>query len=103
MPEGYDSDNEDKEARKALLKMYKEEQREQQLKSVLRQLLEPDAYERIINISISNKDLYMQLANLIVSLAQSNQINGRLTEQQLISLLNRLTARKDSKIEFKHK
>jgi programmed cell death protein 5 len=70
---------------------------------MLRQLLDPDAYERIMNISVSNHDLYMQLSNLIVQLAQSNQVSGKITDAQLISLLNRLTYKPEPKIEFKHK
>ncbi len=102
MPESYEG-FEDKEAKKALARMYKDMQREQQIKSILRQLLDPAAYERIMNISVSNHDLYMQLSNMIVQLAQSNQINGKISDAQLVSLLNRLTYKPEPKIEFKHK
>ncbi|MCL4404607.1 MAG: DNA-binding protein [Candidatus Marsarchaeota archaeon] len=102
MPESYEG-SDDKEAKKVLAKMYKDMQREQQLKSLLRQLMEPEAYERIMNISVSNHDLYIQLSNMIVQLAQSNQISGRISDAQLVSLLNRLTYKPEPKIEFKHK
>ncbi len=103
MAEVYDEGQDDKETKKLLAKMYKDMQREQQIKSLLRQLLEPEAYERMANISISNHELYIQLANLIIQLAQSNQIAGRLTESQLVSLLNKLTYKPEPKIEFRHK
>ncbi|MCL5679757.1 MAG: DNA-binding protein [Candidatus Marsarchaeota archaeon] len=102
MPEDYEG-QENRDAKRALAKMYKEMQREQQVKSLLRQLLDPDAYERIMNISVSNHDLYLQLSNLIVQLAQSNQISGKVSDKQLVSLLNRLTYKPEPKIEFKHK
>ena len=103
MAESGNAENDEKEYKKALLKMYKEAQREQQIRAILRQYLEPEAYERAMNISVSNSDLYMQIANLIVSLIQSNQVSGRITDQQFVSLLNRLTYKKEPKIEFKHK
>ncbi|MCL4387648.1 DNA-binding protein [Candidatus Marsarchaeota archaeon] len=102
MSESYEGQD-DREAKKALAKVYREMQREQQVKSMLRQLLEPNAYERIMNISVSNHELYMQLSNLIVQLAQSNQVSGKITDTQLVSLLNRLTYKPEPKIEFKHK
>lgn len=102
MADDYGNQDE-REAKKALAKAYKDMEREQQIKSLMRQLLEADAYERMMNIKISNNDLYMQLANLIVQLAQSNQVSGRISDKQLISLLGRLTYRPESKIEFKHK
>ncbi len=102
MSESYEGQD-DRESKKALAKVYREMQREQQIKSMLRQLLEADAYERIMNISVSNHELYMQLSNLIVQLAQSNQVSGKITDAQLVSLLNRLTYKPEPKIEFKHK
>ncbi|MCL5262617.1 MAG: DNA-binding protein [Candidatus Marsarchaeota archaeon] len=91
------------EMKKALSKLYKQMEQDQQIRSMLRQLLDDGAYERMMNIRVSNSELYTQLARLIVSLAQSNQIAGRITEPQLVSLLGRLTSRPDTKIEFKHK
>ncbi|MCL5100103.1 MAG: DNA-binding protein [Candidatus Marsarchaeota archaeon] len=89
--------------KKAMSKLYKQMEQDQQVRSMLRQLLDDGAYERMMNIRVSNNELYTQLARLIVSLAQSNQIAGRITEPQLVSLLGRLTSRPDTKIEFKHK
>ena len=91
------------EMKRALSKLYKQMEQDQQIRSMLRQLLDDGAYERMMNIRVSNSELYTQLARLIVSLAQSNQIAGRITEPQLVSLLGRLTSRPDTKIEFKHK
>ena len=89
--------------KKAMSKLYKQMEQDQQVRSMLRQLLDDGAYERMMNIRVSNNELYTQLARLIVSLAQSNQIAGRITEPQLVSLLGSLTSRPDTKIEFKHK
>ena len=99
----YSEAQNDSAVRKTLEKAYKRLQQEQQIKELMHQLLDSNAYERLMNIRISNKQLYMQLANIILSLAQSEQIAGKLTETQLVSILNKLTTKKESKIEFKHK
>jgi len=99
----YSEAQNDSAVRKTLEKAYKRLQQEQQIKELMHQLLDSNAYERLMNIRVSNKQLYMQLANIILSLAQSEQIAGKLTETQLVSILNKLTTKKESKIEFKHK
>jgi DNA-binding TFAR19-related protein (PDSD5 family) len=96
------SEMDDTATRKAVSRMYKQMQQDQQVKSMLRQLLDSNAYERMMNIRASNRELYDQLARLIVSLAQSNQV-AHITEKQLVDLIDRLTRRPEPKIEFKHK
>lgn len=93
----------EKRLKKALVQQYKMMQAEQQRKEVMQKLLEPNAYERLMNIRAANPELYTQMVNLVISLAQSQRINGKLTEQQLIMILQKVTARPESKIEFKHK
>ena len=89
--------------RKALMEQLKRQQAEQQRKEILRTLVEPPAFERIMNIRLSNPDLYGQLVNLIISLAQQNRLQGKLTEQQLLQILEKVTSRPDTKIEYKRK
>ena len=99
---GQGNEMDDAETRKAVSRMYKQMQQDQQIRSMLRQLLDNGAYERMMNIRASNPDLYQQLAQLIVSLAQSNQL-AHVTEKQLVDLIDRLTRRPEPKIEFRHK
>jgi len=99
----YPENQSDSAVRKSLEKAYRQLQQEQQIKELMHQLLDSNAYERLMNIRISNKQLYMQLANIILSLAQSQQIEGKVTDKQLVALLNKLTAKKESRIEFKRK
>jgi len=99
----YSEGRNDSAVRKTLEKAYRQLQQEQQIKELMHQLLDSNAYERLMNIKVSNKQLYMQLANIVLSLAQSQQIAGKLTDAQLVSILNKLTTKKESKIEFKHK
>ncbi|MCL5430122.1 MAG: DNA-binding protein [Candidatus Marsarchaeota archaeon] len=92
-----------KRIRKALMDQYKRLQMEAQKKEIVKKFMEPAAYERLMNIRASNPELYSQLVDLIISLAQGNRLKGRLTEAQLVSILEKVTYRPETKIEFKHK
>ncbi len=78
-------------------------QMEQQRKEVMKQLLDTKAYERLMNIRLSSPELYSQVVNLIISLAQTNRLQGKMSEQQLLSILDKVTFRKETTINFKHK
>ncbi|MGC9099312.1 MAG: DNA-binding protein [Candidatus Micrarchaeia archaeon] len=96
-------EDDEKELRKAVAKRLRELQIEQQKREIVRKYLEPAAYERLMNVRVSNYELYAQLLDLIISMAQSNRLPGRISEKQLIDLLTKLTARPEPKIEFRHK
>jgi programmed cell death protein 5 len=89
--------------RKAVYKRLKEMQAEQERRAQLQRLMEPDAYERLMNVRISNNELYAQLANLLIAMARSGRIRGKVTEVELRGLLAKLTYRPESRIEFKKK
>ena len=80
-----------KRMRKRVTEALREAQLEQQKKEIMRRFLDGEAYERMMNVRVSNPELYDQLVNLIVSLVQSNRITGKMTESQLKSLVERLT------------
>ena len=101
MPEGEEYDQ--KELRKRYAAAIRKMQEEQQRKELLKQVLDPEAYTRMMNIKASNEQLYAQLANLVISVVQQNRIGGKISEQQLVALLQRLTYRPGTKIDFKHK
>jgi len=103
------ADEEDEEARyqkkmrKRVTEARKNAQMEQQKKEIMRQFLDAKAYERLMNIRISNYELYNQLVGMVVSLAQGNRISSKITEEHLMSIVQRMTYKKESTIEFKHK
>ncbi len=76
---------------------------EQQKKEIMKQLLDGPAYDRLMNIRIANHELYSQITGIIISLAQTNRIQGKMGEQQLMSLINRITFKKEPTIHFQHK
>jgi programmed cell death protein 5 len=92
-----------KKMRKRVTEALKAAQMEAQKKEIMKQFLDDKAYERVMNIRASNYELYSQLVNLIVSLVQSNRLNGKVTEAQLKSILEKITYKREPTIEFKHK
>jgi programmed cell death protein 5 len=71
---------------------------------VLQQLLEPPALERLNNIRISSPDMFEQLVQLLVTLYQQGRISGKVSEEQLKSLVARvLEQKREPKITFERK
>jgi DNA-binding TFAR19-related protein (PDSD5 family) len=89
--------------RKQLAQAYRNAQIEQQKKSMVRQLMDDKAYERLTNIRASNREMYSQLVDMIISLAQAKRLNGKMTEAQFLSILGRVTERPETGIDFKRK
>lgn len=99
-----DSADSDEQRRKAeLTRRYKAAQQEQQIRAYMRKILEPAAYERLMNVRVSNHDLYMQIVQVIINIVQSNSSVKRITEQQLMDLVGRMTSSHQPTIEFKRK
>ncbi len=92
-----------KRLQKRIADAMKRAQMEEKKKEIIKRVTEPAAYERLMNIRASNPELYGQLINMMISIIQSNRVAGKISEQQLISLLERMTARNETTIEFRHK
>ncbi len=78
-------------------------QEEQQRKEIARRILEDDAYQRFMNIKVTNPDLYAQMFNILVSVYQNQGMKGKITEKQLIQIIERITYKPEPTISFKHK
>ncbi len=98
-----EENQEDRQARNLYAKRMRELQMEQQKKELARKYMTPGAYERLMNVRVANYELYSQLVNFILSLAQSGKATSRITEEQLKSILAKLTYKPEPTIEFKHK
>ena len=96
-------DNTEDAARKELNKRLKAIQLEQQKRLLAKRYMTEEAYERLMNVRVSNYDLYMNILNMIISTAQSGRFAERITEKQLVEILSRLTYKPEPKIEFRRK
>jgi programmed cell death protein 5 len=71
---------------------------------ILRQILTPQARDRLANIKMARPEFAEGLENQLINLAQSGNLRGPVTEKQLIDILTKLQSGKREKtIEFKRK
>jgi DNA-binding TFAR19-related protein (PDSD5 family) len=59
---------------------------ELKLKKLMSVVLEPNAYDRLMNVRLSNQELYLNIANACIHLYQKKK--KRITENELITLIN---------------
>ena len=76
---------------------------EERVKSALRQILEDSAYERMMNVKISNEEVYFRAASALVRAAQSGDITGKVSDGQMQMILGKMLQRRDPTIEIKRK
>jgi len=76
---------------------------EQQLRDALRKVLTESAYDRLTNVAIANKELYLTTAQQV--LHASKRIGRQINEQELLTVLRAIKARteKESTIKFHKK
>lgn len=88
--------------RRKMQELQKQYQAEMQAKAALKAYLEPAAYERMMNIKLSNPELFTQLLSMVGYLAQQGKIGGnrRLGGEELKKLAGAVVAktRRESKI-----
>ena len=90
--------------KKFLAKQQHEEQElhvEQQMEDVLRKILSPEAKNRLSNVRLVNPERYAQVVQYLVYAAQNGRIQQRLSEQELIDVLSKLSQKKEIQIRRK--
>lgn len=82
----------------------KKAQNEEQVRGALVQLLEPDAYSRLMFIRAQNSQLFSKAVQVIMYLAQSGQMKGRLGDAQIRALLAKMAGgARETSITIKRK
>ena len=90
--------------RKRLMEFQKAREAESQAKAVLKQILSPEAYDRMMNIRLSSPELFQQLTQLLIYLAQNGQLKEKLSEAKLKELISRIVSRrKETSIKLMRK
>ncbi len=98
-----EADEQERLRRQQLEKRLQAMQLEQQKRSAIKKLLTPDAYDRLSNVRVSSRELYSQVVDLLLAMAQQGRISSIITEAQLKQILARFTTRNEPSIEFRHK
>jgi programmed cell death protein 5 len=77
---------------------YQQEQaqaeRDAQIQAVLRQIMTPEARERLTRLKLSRKELAEQLESQLVMLAQSGRLQSRIDDEKLKLLLSQMQPKK---------
>ena len=98
-----EGESEQQQAQQLYQKRLQALQLEMQKKELLRNMLSPEAYERMANVRMSSPELYDKVINSLAYLAQSGKKMGKITDEQLYSLLAKMTERRETSISFKSK
>ena len=68
----------------------------------LRQILTPEARDRLNNIKLVKPELAQQIELQLIQLAQSGRLKEKINDEQLKALLGQISSQKrESKIEFR--
>lgn len=73
----------------------------QQLDAVLSRILTPEAKQRLANVRLINEEKYLTVAQGLLGLVQQGRIQGKVTEEQVKTLLAQLTPKKNMTITRK--
>ena len=75
---------------------------EMQKQQALRQILTPEARDRLNNIKLVKPELAQQIELQLIQLAQSGRLQEKITVKQLKALLGQISSQKrEPKIEFR--
>jgi programmed cell death protein 5 len=71
---------------------------------ILRQILTPQARDRLANIKMARPDFAESIENQLITIASRGNLPGPITEEQLVDILKKLqSSKRESTIEFKRK
>lgn len=87
--------------RKQLLERQKALEAEAQLNRVVKTLLDDSARERLNNVKLVNSELYMKAVQAIIYLYNSGKIQEKISEAQLLQLLQTLRNKREITIRRK--
>ncbi len=76
---------------------------EEKKKEVVRRFLDGKAYERVMNIKTVNPELYDKIVELIVQLAGSGRLRKKLSDDELLAILSKVTERREPSIQIRRK
>ena len=78
----------------AMQQQQQEQQAEMQLQNAMRQILTPEARDRLNNIKLANPQMGQQIEMQLVQLAQSGRIPVPVDDEMLRNILGQITPKK---------
>jgi programmed cell death protein 5 len=83
-------------------KQLEEQQRieaEEKIAVAVRSLLSEEAKSRLGNVALVNKGLYLKAAQVILFLQESGRLQGKISDEELKLVLERLSSKREIKIK----
>ncbi|CAM9135370.1 unnamed protein product [Chrysoparadoxa australica] len=81
----------------AAQKAQQEQQMNEQKKSILDQILTPEARERLSNIAMVKKDKAERLEDMLINAARQGKLGGKVGEEQFIQMLEQISTQMETK------
>ncbi|MCD5425160.1 MAG: DNA-binding protein [Methanosarcinaceae archaeon] len=81
-------------ANQAMQQQEMQAERESQKQAILRQLLTPEARERLATLKMSRNEFATQIEEQIIHIAQSGRIRGKITDEKLKEILLQMQPKK---------
>ena len=78
-----------------------QQQMDAALKVITSQILDAKARERLTNLKVARPDMARQLEMYLAQLYQSGQLRTKITDEQLVMILRKLTERREPTIKRK--
>ncbi len=80
-----------------------QESRERQKEAILKQILEPEARERLNAIQMAKPDFADKVEQQLIALAQTGRIQGKIDEEQMKSILKKLQSSDKKDFDIKRR
>lgn len=80
-----------------------QQQMEETLKVIMHQILEPEARERLANLKMVKPEIALQLQAYLAQLYQAGQIKSKITDEQVVAILHKLSAAERKEFKIKRK
>jgi DNA-binding TFAR19-related protein (PDSD5 family) len=87
--------------KKELKKILEKKRKDEEIKKLMAKILEGDAYERLMNVKISNYELYMNVVNNLIYFYQ--KVGRKISDEELLMLLEKFTKKREGEIKFYRK
>jgi programmed cell death protein 5 len=79
----------------------RQQEAESQVSALMRKLLDEKALERMNNIRLVNRELHLNAAQTILYLYRAGRIQGKMSEEELKELLQKIGSKKEINIKRK--
>lgn len=89
------------ELQKKQLEEQQREEAEGRIAMAVRSLLSEEARTRLSNVALVNRELYLKAAQVILFLQESGRLKGKISDDELKLVLERLSSKREIKIKRK--